>query len=116
MATTLETCVISKKHLREFHFFERKSIKNFHKWLMNVYGKAAFDVSIVRKQVSRVKSNPRQKGETDFSDRPCSGRLSAAVNADKGRLKEANHTKKVLENLLKIWIYMTSFKGRLPQL
>lgn len=51
---------------------------------MNTYGKASLDVRTVKRFVSGVNGNPREKRETDFRDRPNSGRPAAAVNEDKG--------------------------------
>lgn len=50
--------------------------------LVIVYENANIDV---RRWDSRVESNLSEKGETDFSDRFYSGRLSTAVNKDEAK-------------------------------
>lgn len=44
-----------------------------------MYGKVAPNIS---RLISIVNSNPRKKGETDFSDRPHSDRPTTVVNED----------------------------------
>lgn len=52
---------------------------------MDVYGNIVLDITTVRRGVSRVIGNPREKWETDLSDRLCRGRPAAAVNKDKDK-------------------------------
>lgn len=56
-----------------------------HRKLTNVYGNTVLYITTVRRGVSRVNGNPREKWETDLSDRLCSGRPAAAVNKDKDK-------------------------------
>lgn len=49
---------------------------------MNVYRKPEIHVSTVKRWVSRVNSNPREKGEPDLSKRLHSVRPAAAMNED----------------------------------
>lgn len=58
---------------------------------MNVHEKVALYISTVRRWIRRINGNPRQKGETNFSDRPYSG-MSAAVNEDKAKQADSLFT------------------------
>lgn len=62
-------------------FLEGESAAHIHKWIVDVYAKAALDV--VWRQASSI--NDRQKEETDLSDRSQSGRYITAVNKDKAK-------------------------------
>lgn len=75
--------------------------KTAAKWLMNVDGKAAFDVSTVTRWVSWVNGNPREK---NISDTLHSGRPAAAV--DENQTKQADilikaDRKSLLQNSMK---------------
>lgn len=55
-------------------------VTNIYQRLVNVYEKFTLDASIIRKWISRVYGNLRDKGKIDLSNRPCSGRPAAAVD------------------------------------
>lgn len=73
----------SRELSQNFCFLESESAANIHIKVVNIYGKGMLDVNIVTRWVSGVNDSPREKGETDLIDRPCSGRVATAVNEDK---------------------------------
>lgn len=42
--------------------------------------KATFDVSTLKRYISRVNGYPRDEGETELRERPLSGKSAAAIN------------------------------------
>lgn len=67
----------------EFLLLEEECAANIHRWLVNIYEKAALYVNTIKRWVCRVNGNPRVKGITDVSDRSSCDRAAAAVNEDK---------------------------------
>lgn len=59
--------------------FGKKNAVNIHGKLVNVYGKAALEVSTLE-IISDVNGNPRDKCGAGLNDRPHCGRWHAAVN------------------------------------
>lgn len=83
MAASLNTGR-KQRCVRDFIFwFHRVSAENIHKRWVNIYRKAAFDVSTISKYDIRNNSNPREKWGTYVSDRSHNGRPAAAVNKTK---------------------------------
>lgn len=63
-----------------YMILEGVSVANIYQRLLNVYGKFALDATIMRKWISRVNGNLRDKEKMNLSNRPCSGRPAAAVD------------------------------------
>lgn len=62
-----------------------RSVENIHRKLVNVYIKVGHDVSTINRWVSRVNVCPKEKWETDLSDKTHSGK--PAINMDKDKAK-----------------------------
>lgn len=60
----------------EFLFREGENTANVHRKLVTAYGKAVLNVSTVRRWISKLNGNLREKEGTDLRNTPCSSTLA----------------------------------------